>query len=256
VSGLRTRDGGIPRRAGDRNSGRRRPPPRPVEVVSVSKLTPRLVSVRLCGGGLEEFRDAAPTSHLKVYLPRHGYTEPIARTYTLRRFDSTPGILEVQFVLHGDGPASEWAAQAKPGDRLAVAGPGGKFIFDPGATRWWIGGDESALPAVGTLLEALPATANAEVHLEVDGADDEIVFQTEANVEVRWHHRRSPHEFGKELHDSVRRSDISNDVRVWVACEAIAARRIRRHLVEDSRLAIESIVTRGYWSLGLTNYHE
>ena len=68
MSGLRTRRGGAPWRAGDQRSGRRRPPPRPVEVVSVSKLTPRLVSVHLRGGGLEEFQDAAPTSHLKVWV--------------------------------------------------------------------------------------------------------------------------------------------------------------------------------------------
>jgi NADPH-dependent ferric siderophore reductase len=256
MSELRTRGGGASWRAGDQSSGRRRPPPRPVEVVSVSKLTPRLVSVHLRGGGLEEFQNAAPTSHLKVYLPRDGHVEPIARTYTSRRFDPTLGTLEVQFVLHGDGPASEWAAQAKPGDRLAIGGPGGKFIFDPAITRWWIGGDESALPAVGTLLDALPAAADVEVHLEVDSADDEFVFQSAANVEVFWHHRRSPHEFGEELNDSARRSDISRDARVWVACEAVAARRIRRHLLENLRLRPESIVTRGYWSLGLANFHD
>src|SRR5580692_2384370 len=40
---------------------RRRKPPRPVEVVSVSKITPRLVSVLVRGDALAEFRIEAPT---------------------------------------------------------------------------------------------------------------------------------------------------------------------------------------------------
>jgi NADPH-dependent ferric siderophore reductase len=258
-----------PGRGGGQRRGRRRPPPQPVEVVSVSKLTPRLVSVRLGGGGLEGFRETAPTSHIKMFLPRQGQTAPVlpevgpdgpvrppddsapvVRTYTPRRFDSATGTLEVQFVLHGDGPASEWAAQAKPGDRLAVAGPGGRFTLDPTTIRWWIAGDESALPAIGTLLDALPAEASAEVHLEVDGVDDEIDCQSKAKLEVFWHHRRPGQDVGAELDEAVRKADIGTGTRVWVASEATAVRRVRRHLLEDRRLPSESIVTRGYWRLG------
>ena len=47
--------------------------------------------------------------------------------------------------------------------------------MDTGAERWWIAGDESAIPAVATLLEALPAAAAAEVHLEVADADAHIL---------------------------------------------------------------------------------
>jgi hypothetical protein len=38
---------------------------------------------------------------------------------------------EGQFVLHGDGPASEWTAQAKTGDHLAIAGPGRARLDNP-----------------------------------------------------------------------------------------------------------------------------
>src|SRR5215469_1848612 len=152
---------------------RRRKPLRRAEVVSVSRITPRLVSVLVSGEGLEVFADAAPTSHLKVFLPAPGQDAPLlpeflpegqvlpddarpsVRTYTPRRFDAATGPLEIQFVLHGAGPASEWAERASAGDKLAVAGPGGRFVMDNDAERWWIAGDESAIPAVATLLEAL-----------------------------------------------------------------------------------------------------
>ena len=107
---------------------RRRKPPRPVEVVSVSKIAPRLVSVLVRGDALEGFRIEAPTSHVKVFLPADGQDAPVVRTYTPRRFDQASGTLEVQFVLHGDGAASEWAERATAGDQLAIGGPGGRFL--------------------------------------------------------------------------------------------------------------------------------
>ena len=56
---------------------------------------------------------------------------PVVRTYTPRRYDPATKTLEIQFLLHGTGPASEWAQRAKPGDKLAVAGPGGRFSLEP-----------------------------------------------------------------------------------------------------------------------------
>ena len=122
---------------------RRRKPPRPVAVVSVSKIAPRLVSVLVGGDALDGFRIEGPTSHLKVFLPADGQDapalpeqtpdgpvwpagaeRPVVRTYTPVRFDDESKTLELQFVLHGAGPASEWAERAVPGDRLAVARPG------------------------------------------------------------------------------------------------------------------------------------
>ena len=132
---------------------RRRKPPRPVEVVSVSKITPRLLSVLVRGDALDGFRIDAPTGHVKVFLPAEGQdapmlpeqtpdgvlpegaAPPVVRTYTPVRFDEASKTLELQFVLHGVGPASEWAERAKPGDKLAVAGPGGRFVLDETAAH-------------------------------------------------------------------------------------------------------------------------
>ncbi len=42
--------------------------------------------------------------------------------------------------------------------------------------------------------------------------------------------------------------------RIYVGCEAAAMRRIRRHLLQERGLDPATIVTRGYWKLGATNY--
>ena len=239
----------------------------------MSAISPRLLSVLVTGDELGGFADAAPTSHLKIFLPADGQDEPnlptqgpdgefiapdgpppVVRTYTPRRYDPATQTLEIQFLLHGTGPAAQWAQRAKPGDKLAVGGPGGRFSLEPAADSWWLAADESAIPAVGTLLEALPETATADVHLEVDGPDDEIEFATPAKTTFSWHYRRTPDAFGTELAEAARAATIPDGTRVWVACEAAAMRDIRRYFITERHLPPASLVTRGYWRIGEGNH--
>lgn len=244
-------------------------------MTSVSKISPRLVSVLVTGDDLDGFAGAAPTSHLKLFLPPAGADRlllpeqgpdgsqvwnhdeslrPVIRTYTPRRYDPATRTLEIQVVLHGEGPASEWAQQVTAGDEVAVGGPGGRFVLDEEAARWWIAGDESALPAVGTLLDALPETATAEVHLEVEDADDVIKLPSPAAVSVTWHHRYGSGEFGAALHQAARDAELSPGTRIWVACESAAMRDIRRYLTRERGIPVSQLVTRGYWRQGEVNH--
>ena len=178
----------------------------------------------------------------------------MVRTYTPRRYDPATRTLEIQFLLHGTGPASEWAQRAKPGDKLAVAGPGGRFSLEPAAGHWWLAADESAIPAVGTLLEALPETTAADVHIEVDGPDDEVEFTDLGQDHDQLAPPRRPDAFGAELADAARAATIPDGARVWVACEAAAMRDIRRYLIAERHLPPSSLVTRGYWRTGEQNH--
>jgi NADPH-dependent ferric siderophore reductase len=243
-----------------------------VEVTDVRRIGPRLVSVALGGEALADFQVAAPTQHIKMLFPAPGETtvsvpqpgpdgpvwpdgpRPAMRTYTPRRFDAATGTLDVEFVLHGQGAASAWAERAVPGDRLAVAGPGGRMSFDIDAGPWLIAGDESALPAIGTLLDALPADASAEVLVEVTDADDEIDLGGPAATRVTWLHRQGSTAYGRLLHEAVAGATVPAGSKVWVACESTAVRGIRRTLLEEGRQPASSLVTRGYWRLGEANH--
>jgi NADPH-dependent ferric siderophore reductase len=275
TSGPQSRGGfgdGGPGQGGGGRRGRRQPP-QPVEVVAVSRLTPRFVSVLVSGGDLSRFGAAAPTSHIKVFLPAPGQDapllpattqdgervwpdgpRPVLRTYTPRSFDAEAGTLEIQFALHGAGPAAEWAQRAEPGMRIAIGGPGGRFAADLSAPRWWIAADESALPAAATLLDALPASATAEVHLEVAGPEEEIPLDSPAKATITWHHRRSPDSFGADLLEAAAGAEITAGTQVWVACEASAMRAIRRLLVGEKDVPHSALVTRGYWRAGVADH--
>lgn len=239
----------------------------------MSTIAPRLVSVLVTGDDLDGFAEAAPTAHLKVFLPADGQAEPnlpeytpdgavyaddgpppTVRTYTPRRYDPAAKTLEIQFLLHGEGPASAWAQRARPGDKLAVAGPGGRFTLEPVADHWWLAADESAIPAVGTLLDALPETTTVDVHIEVDGPDDEIELAGPAKTTITWHHRRGHDAYGAELNEAAKAAEIPAGARIWVACEASAMRDIRRYFTRERGLPLAQLVTRGYWRTGEQNH--
>ncbi|UDY23460.1 siderophore-interacting protein [Nocardioides sp. Kera G14] len=256
-----------PRRPG----GPRRPPPRQVEVVATRRLTPNLLAITFGGESLATFAEPVPTGHLKVFLPEadgsmrvgvagaDGMVEwpdgrPTMRTYTPRRFDPESKTIEVWFVLHGDGPAAQWAARATVGDRAAIGGPGGRFSIEPDATQWWIAGDTSAVPAVATLIEALPSDATAEIHLEVDSADDQITLPDHAGATVTWHVRAEGQTPGETLLEAVTSADVSPGTHLWAGCEAAAVRRIRAHALGELGLPRDHVTTRGYWRIGAANH--
>jgi len=86
-----------------------------------------------------------------------GAMEPIVRTLTLRRFDPVELEIDVEVVLHDDGPVAAWARSARGGETVGVAGPAGGYRPSPDADCYLLAGDSAALPAICTIAERLPA---------------------------------------------------------------------------------------------------
>jgi NADPH-dependent ferric siderophore reductase len=150
---------------------------RTLQVLRTHLVTPRMTRVTLGGDELAGFPGTGPDQRIKLFFPMPGQRRPamprassggpvwppgeprpVIRSYTVRRFDAAAGELDVDFVLHGaHGPAAAWAAAAEPGDWVGVSDPGGRYRPDPTARAHLVIGDESALPAIATVLEALSA---------------------------------------------------------------------------------------------------
>lgn len=247
---------------------RKRGPPRRVQVLRVQTLSPAMRRVTLGGAELAGFPAHLPASYIKLIFPLPGQTEPPAftpdgprpatmRTYTPLRFDATALEMDVDFVLHGEGPAGTWAAQAQPGQSLLLMGPGPGYAFDAAAPAHWLIGDDSALPAFETLLAALPAQATAQVLVEVVDAREERPLASPAALQVRWLPRGSDNTAaGRALEAALRSlgAPIPPDARIYLACEAAAMRRIRQLLVDELGVPRSQIVGRGYWKLGTVNH--
>ena len=113
-----------------------------------------------------------------------------------------------------------WAAATSAGDQAAIAGPGPGYDPDPAAEWFLIAGDESSIPAIGTIIEAHPHGVAADVVLEVESEQDEQPLPDRAHVTTHWLHRDG-RPAGRPLDECVRGTALpSGSGRVWVAGEA------------------------------------
>ena len=236
---------------------------RPVDVLTVAAVTQVTPSVRrvLLSGTEAAVAAAGPT--VNVLVPRVGDSAPrwphvardgrivwpdgahgiSLRSYTARRQDPAAGEVEMDFVLHGDGPAAAWAGAAEAGALLGVAGGGA--LGDRPAGWLLLAGDETALPAISRILAAAPATTTGVVFVEVAGPDEEQPLPAPSGMTVRWLHRGgTPPGESTLLADAVAGLDrpAGDDLFAWVAAESAAVRTARADL-------------RGRWGLGRAQHH-
>lgn len=108
------------------------------------------------------------------------------RDYTPRRFDSERLELDLDFVLHGDGPAAAWAQQAKPGDELWFAGPKSSTVVPADLGRVLLAGDETALPAIARFFEERPSNAPVHAVITVPDPAAKQRFALREDDEVTW----------------------------------------------------------------------
>lgn len=216
-----------------------------------------LARVTLGGPELDDFAVDEPAASVRLLLPSPPSRElimptwngneflladgqrPVIRTFTpLRSTDATQ--LDVEIVLHDEGLASQWAADAGSGDPAAVSGPGRGYVIDPDADSYVLAGDESAIPALTQLLESLPPTSAVSVFVEA--RDDARRALPD--------HPRAAIEWCDSLFDALRDAKITGETRLWAAGEAAAMQRIRRHLFEERRIERRQATIRGYWKHG------
>lgn len=248
---------------------------RAVQVTRIQDVTPHLRCITLRGDDLHDFVSASFDDHVKVFFPPdgeerpampsmgerglvfpEGVTIPVRRDYTPRRFDPKAGTLDIEFVLHGDGPAARWAAQARIGNWLGVGGPRGSFVVSDALDWYLLIGDATALPAIGRCVEGLRAGQRALVVAATVDPADRPTWQTAGDVSYHWvaadAHGDAPH-----LAQTVRSLVLPDGVgHAWAAGESASIKAVRQVLVETHRLDKAMIRASAYWKRGASDAHE
>ncbi|QOG07400.1 siderophore-interacting protein [Aureimonas sp. OT7] len=232
----------------------------PVMVEKVQSVTPRLRRITINGRCLATtYREGVPAQWLKVFVPTDDETDRVGRAYTIRRFDAATGALDMDFVLHGDaGPASNWAMQAKAGDRFEISDPHprGGVRLEPHHTHYLMFGDETALPAIASILEALPATTRADVFVEIEDQAEEQRIESAAAVNVDWLCRDGRGANSRLVEAARAISAPGPETLVFLAAESSIVQSIRRHAVQEWRIARENLHAAGYWKRGDADHRD
>lgn len=292
-----------------------------LEALSVERVSPSFIRVVFASPELAEYGIDGPRydQRIKLIFPVPGQAKPATpdqggleawyalpeetrghmRTYTIR--DVLGSGRETRFVIdivvHEDGlagPGATWALQAKPGDRVLVMAPrrgvpfGGIEFAPPYLDDLLLVGDETALPAIASIVADLKDGASGRVFIEVPDAADIVDLAAPPGIEVCWlprghtdagtrlvpevrtHFGLGAGEWatedeidpdlwetptwssaGEEIGDGSRVNPELKHLYAWIAGESKMVTTLRRALVNELEVERAQVAFMGYWRKGV-----
>lgn len=229
---------------------------RSLQVERSIRLTPGMLRIVFSGDDLRDFASLAPDDHIKLFVPTPS-GEVVPRSYTPRRYDAEAHTLAIDFALHDAGPATNWAIDARPGDRLEVGGPKGSTIISADIRHWLLIGDETALPAIARRIEEIGAGVRVTSVVAVTGPQEHLVFDACADMRTLWAYRSiSDSADPGALLAILKTIDVLPETFVWIAAEALVTRAVRSYLVQERGHPLSWMKASGYWVMGRADAHE
>ncbi|WP_449554015.1 siderophore-interacting protein [Lelliottia amnigena] len=235
---------------------------RELNVLRVERVSPGFQRIVLGGEALVGFSSQGFDDHTKVFFPAPGTTfsppvvtdegidwgdgvRPQARDYT-PLYDEARHELVLDFFVHEEGLASNWAVQAKEGDKLTIGGPRGSLVV-PEDYAWQLYVcDESGMPALRRRLEAIAQLPNRpEIHAVVTVGDasykDYLAHLSE--FEITWIVGHSEQAVADQL---AALSVPAADYFIWLTGEGKVVKNLSRQFETD---AIDQQLVRAsaYW---------
>jgi len=215
----------------------------------------------VAGGTAAPFRSSGFDDHVKLLVPLEGTDRPplpvqgpdrlewggaggrpVAKDYTPRRFDPERGELDLDFVLHEGGFAAGWARRTQPGDPAWIVGPTRSLLLPEGHDWMLVAGDETALPAIGRLLDEWPPGWQGSVVVELTDPAHAQDLPRPDGVEIVW--TVGPDAWVQAIKDLPWSPGTPF---CWVAGETRTIRQVREFLKEDRLVPRDCLDVTGYW---------
>ncbi len=222
-----------------------------VTVTDTKLLTPNMRRITVEGEALGSFEVPMPAQWLKIVLPKEVGKVQESRAYTIRRFYPGWRTMEIDFVLHGDtGPASSWVQRVEIGDVVHLGSPRGGYRINPFACWRLLAGDETALPAIASILDVLPDDDKPTwVVVEVPTTADIQSLHCYGATKALWNARDSSHPVGRLLSKALDGLSLpSGPGEIFLAGEATVVRMMKQLLT--LRVPQAGLQAKGYWQLG------
>ena len=223
-------------------------------------LSPHFLRVILTGDDVKRYKDLTVGVNNKIFLPADDgeiyfdANKSPRRTYTHRGIDLEKNEMTIDFVAHGDsGPASAWAINAVPGDKLGVAMKDASLELYPKADWYLLVGDATGIPVLASILEGLPATAKGVAVIEVLNEKEEIPLTTSADIQINWIYHGTPG-MNSPMAAAVRKVVLPdrdrNSVFGYVASEFTTVKEVRSYLRNERGWDKENLYAYAYWKYG------
>jgi NADPH-dependent ferric siderophore reductase len=246
---------------------------RVLRVAQIRELTPGMRRIVFRGNDLGRF-DRPDQMHCRLILQPAGAQAPEwpmlddcghvvwpagrkldTRVFTIRRIDAQKGEIVIDFFLHDEpGPATAWVLAATPGDVIGIVGPAAGGAKP--AEFHVLAGDETGLPGIARILEAMDPDAQGIAFIEVGTRAEEQPLRHPPEVALHWLHRDGSAPGTTSLLikavRSVRWPDDLGRAFFWGGCEHRAFRDIHRYLRDELHLPRDRQVLYSHWHRSLS----
>ena len=216
------------------------------EVLDRRQLSPHLMRIVLGGEGIRGFRSTGqPDEAVLLTLPQH--EDGDCRWYSVRHVDGDRSIT-IDVALHESGIATTWARNARVGERVSMSGSKGWYKAPADASWFVLLADLTGLPAVGRILDELPAGVPVRAVIETPSPHDRLTLHSRADLEVAWLDNPDQQNGSSLLPAAL--SDIrlpDGPGYVWLAAETAATRVMRKDLRHERGLPHTAYSVVGYW---------
>ncbi|WP_445365909.1 siderophore-interacting protein [Microbulbifer sp. ANSA001] len=221
---------------------------RELVVLRSTKISKHMLRITLGGDGFESFPSDQESAYVKLVFPKGEGKRPLMRSYTIRHQRQTE--IDIDFALHeNQGPASNWAANAQPGDCIQIGGPGPKKLVNHEADWFLLVGDMTALPAISVNLAQLPDEASGYAVIEVQSESDIQLLKHPKNLQLHW--VVNPLPTGEMLLPKIQALPWpQGQAAVWAACEFNSMRQLRKFFKQEKEIPKTHIYISSYWKLG------
>ncbi|MFF7180370.1 SIP domain-containing protein [Streptomyces sp. NPDC008121] len=215
-------------------------------VTGAEQVTEHYRRVHLTDGGLLAAAGVHPTMWVRLWFEDAG--KPHQRAYTLVDPDPHAGTFSLEFALH-DGAASRWARDCAPGDTIEATLQGTGFAApEPRPGRLLVVGDAASLPAVNSLLDAVPGVPATYWFETTHDSDASLPIRLDPDLhEVR----RVPRERGGAALVERVKAELpalaGDDPYVWIACDTATTRALGTYVRKELALPKERVHSLGYW---------
>ena len=171
------------------------------------------------------------------------------RYFTIRHARPRQGEVDIDVVQHAGGMISDWALKAAPGDVIGVMGPAGDAHLPHNGGPILLAGDETALPAIARILEALPQDQDGTAIIAMADETAPQAYLPSTNLDVTVLAKsRFQRECVKTAEAFIRRGQRYSFA--WFGGEAENANAMRRLFKEGLGLGKGGQLSVAYWQKG------
>ena len=192
---------------------------------------------------------------IRIELPDPVSGDAVSRVYTVRTArESEHGVeIDLDVVRHpGKSVVMTWLESLEIGHSARILGPRAHFTpNDEARLPLGIFADETAIPAVATILRDLPRDRSAELWVETPDSAVVADLPDHPGVTVHWLQRapgEAPATTGRLVAAAEEFSAThGGQLSVWACGEHGEMKRIRDHFRKERKLPREHVVVFGYW---------